>query len=165
MKLSHRTALAGLVGAAVVGVACWSALAAHSPKTRAALNVGGGCPRHVKRVADFEPAQAIAVLRAVKAQVPRVYANLTSMGHPAWRRFQVQALVHLDQLSLGGGLSAVRGLRRYETVAARACGKTAAIASVLVFLEFPNCQLPCAFGSAYVTPTRSGWHLWTSYQI
>jgi hypothetical protein len=50
-------------------------------------------------------------------------------------------------------------------LAAHACGSRTADASVLVFLEFPYCQLPCAFGWAYATRTRNGWRLWTSYQV
>jgi hypothetical protein len=111
----------------------------------------------------------VPVVQAIKAQVPRVFANLTSMGHPAWRLAQVQALVRLNQLPLGGQEGGFRppvgGLGRYSTLAARACGRTAALASVLVFLQFPECQIPCSFGWAYVTPTRAGWHLWTSSQV
>ena len=111
----------------------------------------------------------VPVVQAIKAQVPRVFANLTSMGEPAWPHVQVQALVRLNQLPLGGRASGYRppvgGLTRYATIAARGCGRAAALASVLVFLQFPECQLPCAFGWAYVTSTRSGWHLWTSYQV
>jgi hypothetical protein len=117
-------------------------------------------------VASFGPAQMVPALRALKAQIPRVYANLTSMGYPAWPHAQVAALVRLNQLPFGGGfLPAVRGLDRYKQFAVRACGRKAELASVLVFLQFPYCQLPCSFSWAYLTPTRAGWHLWTSYQV
>jgi hypothetical protein len=108
----------------------------------------------------------IPALRALKAQIPRVYANLKSMGQAAWPHAQVTAFVRLNQLPLGGGLlPTVRGLDRYKRFAIRACGRTAALASVLVFLQFPYCQIPCSFSWAYLTPTRSGWHLWTSYRV
>jgi hypothetical protein len=90
------------------------------------------------------------------------------MGEPAWPHAQVQALVRLDQLPLSGFQGArppVRGLDRYVTLAARACGRKTALSSVLVFLQFPYCQIPCSFGWAYLTPTRAGWHLWTSYKV
>ncbi len=96
-----------------------------------------------------------------------MYAKLSSMGHKAWPRFQIRALI--GPLS-GGPLGAdfgppVRGFKRYSALAARACGRSAADSSVLVFLEFPNCQLPCAYSWAYLTLTRNGWPLWTSYQV
>jgi hypothetical protein len=168
MKLSQRTVMACLVGVVVLGVACWGAVAVRGAGTAPALAVSGGCPREVRPAVTFGPARMIAVLRALKAQVPRVYANLTSMGHPAWPHFQLQALVRLDQFPLSGPrgfLPPIRGISRYEALAARACGKKAALSSVLVFLQFPYCQLPCAVSWAYMTPTRTGWHLWTSYQV
>lgn len=169
MKLSTRTVLAGLVVAGVLGLAFSSVAAVHRAKTSHAVRVTGGCPHEVKPVVNFGPGQMTLALYAIKAQVPRVFADLTSMGRPAWPYFQVQALVRLNQLPLGGPSGGfrppVRGLSRYETFAARACGRKVALASVLVFLQFPSCQLPCSFGWAYVTPTRAGWHLWTSYQL
>jgi hypothetical protein len=166
MKLIHRTVLPSLVLGVLLGLALSGVVGVRSAGTAAPLAVGGGCPRHVKPALTFGPARWIAVTRAINAQVPRVYANLSSMGHPAWPGFQIQALVGLNQLPLGGYTRpAVRGLDRYESFAVRACGRTAALASVLVFLQFPNCQLPCSFGWAYLTPTRAGWHLWTSYQV
>lgn len=169
MKLSTRSALAALVVVVVLGLGVSSVVAQRGAGTAPALTVSGGCPRAVRPVVNFGPARMIPAMRALKAQVPTVFANLTSMGHPAWPYFQVQALVRLNQLPLGGPSSGfrppVRGLGRYGTFAARACGRKAALASVLVFLQFPSCQLPCSFGWAYLTPTRGGWHLWTSYPL
>jgi hypothetical protein len=169
VHLSTRTLLAVLVAIVLIGLALSGVVSVRRAGTAPALRVSGGCPRHVRPVVLFGPARMIPVMRALKAQVPRVYANLTSMGHPAWPLFQVQALVRLNQLPLGGQgggfLPPVRGLERYETLAARACGRKAAFASVLVFLQFPNCQLSCSYSWAYLTPTRAGWHLWTSYQV
>jgi hypothetical protein len=105
-------------------------------------------------------------VRAVREQVPHVFAHLTSMGQPAWPHFQLVGTVVLAQLPLGyGDVPQVRGLGRYLTFAAKACGLRTAKASVLVFLQFPYCQLPCSFGWAYVTPTHTGWRLWTSYRV
>ena len=169
MTVSHRAVAACLVLAVLSGLVCAGVVVARSAGAPRPVVVTGGCPRSVKPAALFGPSRMILALRALKAQVPRVFANLTSMGHPAWPNFQLQALVRLNQLPLGGPDSgfrpAVRGLDRYETLAARACGKKVALESVLVFLQFPSCQLPCSIGWAYLTPTRAGWHLWTSYQI
>jgi hypothetical protein len=169
MKLSRRTALTGFVVAGLFGLTFSGVAAVHGITTSPGLRVTGGCPHEVRSSALFGPTRMVPVVQAIKAQVPRVYANLTSMGRPAWRLAQVQGLVRLNQLPLGGEGGGyrppVRGLGRYETLAARACGRKAALASVLVFLQFPECQLPCSFGWAYVTPTRAGWHLWTSSQV
>jgi hypothetical protein len=59
----------------------------------------------------------------------------------------------------------VRGFKRYSALAASACRQRAADNSVLVFLEFPNCQSPRAYGWAYLTLTRKGWHLWASHPV
>lgn len=168
MKISTWSALAVLVVVVLLGCALLGVVAVRGARTAPAVAVSGGCPRGVRPAVTFGPTRMIAVVRALKAQVPRVYANLTSMGHPAWPHFQLQALLRLDQFPLTGPpgfLPPVRGVGRYETLAARACGKKAALSSVLVFLQFPYCQLPCSVSWAYVTPTRAGWHLWTSYQV
>jgi hypothetical protein len=168
MKLSHRTVLAGTVAAIVLGVACWSAVTAGNAGTSDAVVVTGGCPRHLKLGATFEPVRMIPLFRALKAQIPRVFRNLSSMGDPAWPHANVQALVRLDQLPLSGFQGTrppVRGLDQYVRFAARACGKKTALSSVLVFIQFPLCQIPCSFGWAYLTPTRAGWRLWTSYTL
>ena len=169
MTVPHRTVATCLVLVVLIGLVCAGVVVARSAGAPRTVAVTGGCPRYVKPTVLFGPSRMIPALRALKAQVPRVFANLTSMGHPAWPNFQVQALVRLNQLPLGGPYSGfrpvVRGLDRYETLAARACGRKAAIESVLVFLQFPSCQLPCSIGWAYLTPTRAGWHLWTSYQV
>ena len=166
MKLSSRTLVAGVVGVSLLGVASWSAVAVSSSGTSPALAVSGGCPRHLKVPGTSEPQQMIPILRALKAQIPRVFRNLTSMGQPAWQHAQAQAFVRLDQLPLGGqgARPSVRGLDRYVALAARACGRKIALSSVLVFLQFPYCQIPCSLGWAYVTPTKAGWHVWTSYK-
>lgn len=88
------------------------------------------------------------------------------MGHPAWRHVEVSAVVSLAQLPLGQGwLHRIGGFKYYVAAATRACGKATAHRSLLVFLFFPECQLPCAPSFAFVTATRRGWYLWTSYQV
>jgi hypothetical protein len=165
MKPSHRIVLACL--GLITGLALVASITSRPARPAPDRALTGGCPRHVRPAITFGPALLLAVTRAVKAQVPRVYPNLTSMGHPAWPDFQIQAIVVLNQLpTLGPDYAPrIRGLDRYEKLAARACGLRAANASVLVFLQFPNCQLPCSLSWAYLTRTRGGWHLWTSYQV
>ena len=167
MKLLARPAIACLgLFALVALVAVVVAHPVRSAPTRT-MRVTGGCPRHVKPAIEFRPAQWIAINRALRAEVPRVFANLTSMGHKAWPRFQIRALIGpLNGAPLGGDVGPpIRGFKRYVALASRACGRRAAEWSVLVILEFPNCQLSCSNGWAYLTPTQSGWHLWTSYQV
>src|SRR5690242_20724754 len=141
MHLPTRTVAASLVATVLIGLAVSSVFSVRRAGTAPAVAVSGGCPRHVREVRLFGPARMVAVVKAIRAQVPRVFANLTSMGHPAWRLPQVQALVHLNQLPLGGKgfRPPVSGLNRYATLAARACGRTAELASVVVFLQFPEC--------------------------
>lgn len=168
MKLSPRSVMACL--GVLAGLALVAVVAAHpvrsAPARASARAVTGGCPRHVKPAIDYGPARWIAISRALKAEVPRVYANLTSMGHKAWPRFHIRASIVLTTGPVGADFGPpVRGFKRYVALAARACGPRAASSSVLVFLEFPNCQLSCSNSWAYLTPTQSGWHLWTSYQV
>ena len=165
MNVSFRTVLAA--GAPLgLAVVLTTPLAASAPARTATPAVVGGCPQQVIPLLTSRPGRMIAVTRAVKAQVPRVYEHLTSMGHRAWPGFEIDAFVVLNRLplSFGSAPTRIRGLGKHEELAARACGTRTARASVLVFLEFPNCQLPCSFGWAYVTRTRRGWHLWTSYR-
>jgi hypothetical protein len=127
MHRSTRTLFPALVVLVLFALALSKDISVRSAGTARALVVSGGCPREIREVASFEPLRMIAVAQALKAQVPRVFANLTSMGHPAWRFAQVQALVRLNQLPLGGTASGSRppvsGLGRYATLAAQACGR------------------------------------------
>jgi hypothetical protein len=83
------------------------------------------------------------------------------MGHKAWPRFQIRALIGpLNGAPLGGDVGPpIRGFMRYVALASRACGPRAAEWSVLVILEFPNCQLPCSqrmgLSDAYATSPSS----------
>jgi hypothetical protein len=164
LKLSHRAVVACL--ALLIGLALLVAGTARPVRSAPARAVTGGCPQNVTAAISFGPRRWVAISRALQAQVPRVYANLTSMGHIAWPGFQIRALVLLSGGPLGADFGpAIRGFKNYVTLAARACGLRAADNSVLVFLQFPNCQLPCSNSWAYLTFTRKGWHLWTSYQV
>jgi hypothetical protein len=68
-------------------------------------------------------------------------------------------IVFLNQLpiTLGPKLPA---LDRYVEIAKRDCGRAVALSSALALLQFPECQIPCSFGYAYVTRTRRGWRVW-----
>src|SRR5207245_2252090 len=125
----------------------------------------GGCPAHV--VARFStPNDFVAATEAIRSQVPRVYATLRSMGQPAWPHVEVVALINLGATPLGPGwLHRIDGFEYYRTSATHACGQATALRSLLAFLWFPECQIPCAPSFAFVTPTRRGWYLWTSYRV
>jgi hypothetical protein len=167
MKLSPRPLVVCLGLFALVGLVAVVKARPVRSAPPSALRVTGGCPRHVKPAIEFGPAQWVAINRAIGAEVPRVFADLTSMGHKAWPRFQIRAVIApLGGAPLGNDVGPpIRGFKRYVAMASRACGRRAAEWSALVILQFPNCQLPCSNGWAYLTPTHTGWHLWTSYQV
>jgi hypothetical protein len=62
-------------------------------------------------------------------------------------------------------LAHIRDLARYRTAAVRACGTATAAASLVVFIGFPWCQLPCGSAYAFATQTTTGWKLWISYRV
>jgi hypothetical protein len=103
---------------------------------------------------------------AVRAQVPRVFKGLTSQGHVAWHHAGISGLISVfgTGFAPGGFPPRLEGTNYYEKTAARACGQATARASLVAFLNFPDCQLACAYGFAYVTKTRRGWYMWTSYR-
>jgi hypothetical protein len=167
MKLSLRPVIACAGVFALVSLV--AVVAAHPVRSAPprAVRVTGGCPRQAKAAIQFGPAQWVAINRAIRAEVPRVFADLTSMGHKAWPGFQIRAVIApLGGAPLGADAGPpIRGFKRYVALASRACGRRAAEWSALVILQFPNCQLPCSNGWAYLTPTQRGWHLWSSYQV
>jgi hypothetical protein len=154
------------LGVLAMGSVLVASSIASAPSRTAKPAVPDGCPRHVLPLITTEPRVMLSIAHAVQTQVPHVFARLTSMGHPAWPHFEIDALIVLGRGQLTFGFEPpLRGLGRYAKIAERACGMRTARASVLVFLDFPYCQLPCAFGWAYVTRTRRRWRLWTSYQV
>ena len=102
----------------------------------------------------------------MRAQVPRVFKGLTSQGHVAWHHAGISGLISVfgTGFAPGGFPPRLEGTNYYEKTAARACGQATARASLVAFLNFPDCQLACAYGFAYVTKTRRGWYMWTSYR-
>jgi hypothetical protein len=157
MTSMSRTVAIGVVAALVLAT-----LAATSSRagTRAAVSsIQGGCPKRVDQRL-LRPGAARAVLDAVQARVPRLYAHLTSMGHRAWHGFSISAVVNLREPPQWPLPYRIRGIERYFSIAERACGSTTAISSVLVFLHFPNCQTPCSESWVYATSTTNGWLVW-----
>ena len=159
MTSMSRTVMCGLVVALAL-----AALAATSSRGGNAARVSlvrGGCPKGVNEHLLFlRPQPAVALVRAVHARVPRLYADLTSMGHAAWPGFTISALINLRQPPTDPLPYRITGTDPYFSIAKRACGSKAAITSVLVFLEFPNCQIPCGQSWVFATSTASGWHVW-----
>ena len=93
MKLSLRPVIA--CAGVFTLVSLVAVVAAHPvrsapPRT---MRVTGGCPRQAKPAIQFGPAQWVAINRAIRAEVPRVFADLTSMGHKAWPGFQIRAVI------------------------------------------------------------------------
>jgi len=147
-----------------------ASLAASASAPRRAVHVShgrgwpDGCPRAIRPV-QAAPEVAAAEARAVRAQVPHAFAHLRSMGRPAWQHVQLLALATLGTDPTSGWLPRLRGFERYVRDATSACGARVAGNSTLVLLVFPECQLRCAPQYAYLTPTRRGWYLWTSYRV
>jgi hypothetical protein len=146
----------GLVGisALVLALASASAGDARRPTVR------GGCPRDVKRIGYLAPSAFVAATRAAKAQVPRVFRGVESQGTPATDLFEIQGvMLLLPQISL---IPKISGLQHYYSDARRACGKRAASSTLLVLL-YLGCQIPCSEAWAYATPTKRGWHVWSTW--
>jgi hypothetical protein len=161
-----RQGFLAFIGLLVVGCALLAQSVASAPARSDAVDVPGGCPRRIASFVSTRAQLTKDAAAAAAAQVPRVFGRLTSMGHPAWRHSQLDALIFLSRVPLAFGHEPrVRGLERYVKIAGAACGRRTADASALVFLEFPDCQLPCAYQWAYITRLRRGWRLWTSYPV
>jgi hypothetical protein len=165
MRLSRiiLAAVAMLVAGAVTA-------SAMSFSTRSSASHGGwpsGCPRHPVREPGWTPLDLARAAKAVHAQVHRVFGNLTSQGHAAWHDALVSALVATSGTGYGPGGSPppLKGTHHYQQAAIHACGRTTASASLVAFIYFPYCQLACSYNFAYITKTRRGWYLWTSYQV
>jgi hypothetical protein len=153
-----------VVAVAIAAISVAAGLA-HSAGTRQYKAWPSGCPHHP--VANFQLTAAgfTAAAKAVKAQIPRVFKSLSSMGDPAWQHAIIAALV-----STGGTPTndenwprPLGGVGHYAVIARKACGATVESASLVAFLYFPGCQIPCDSDFAYITRTRRGWVLWTSH--
>src|SRR4051812_5893735 len=124
-----------------------------------------GCPARTVGATTALGAVAPEVT-AIRKQIARVFGGLSSQGSPAWHHAQILGLISLGaQPPTSGWLPKIRGLAAYRTRATAACGARTADASALVLLYFGECQLPCAPAFAFVTPTRTGWRLWTPYRV
>ena len=87
--------------------------------------------------------------------IPGEYHRLSSMSRPAWHHPEILGLVSLlPRLQPPGP-----PLRQ---LAVKLCGSKVAEASWVVFLYFPECQIPCSEDTAIVTRTLNGWRLWYS---
>jgi len=155
-----------LVGVAVaVAAVCTAAGLARSAGTRQYTAWPSGCPRHPAANFQLTAAGFTAAAKAVRTQIPRVFKNLSSMGKPAWPHAIISALVSTAGTPTNdeNWPRPLRGVGHYATVARQACGATVEHASLIAFLYFPSCQIPCDSDFAYVTRTRRGWVLWTSH--
>lgn len=159
--VSGAFAIAGLAAASALSFARTSAPSGHGWPS--------GCPRQpvARRTEHWTPLDLAHAAKAVHAQLPRVFGHLTSQGHPAWHGAGISALVATYGTGYGPGGSPppLKGTRFYWRAAVRACGRAAAWVSFVAFIQFPECQLACSYNFAYVTKTRRGWYMWTSYRI
>ena len=112
------------------------------------------CPRPYGAPAASD---AASVIEATKRLVPHEYARLTSMGHVAWRHFQIQALFSLSPTYVVRQPAPV-----YRRIARRLCGEAVTERSWAVILQFPDCQLPCSEDVAFLARERRGWRIWYS---
>jgi hypothetical protein len=158
-----------LVIAAVVvaGVATASGLSLAATSASPSHGWPSGCPRHPVPEPGWNPLDLAKAAKAFHAQVRRVFGHLTSQGHAAWHDATISALVATSGTGYGPGGSPppLKGTRFYQQAAVRACGRTIASASLVAFVYFPYCQLACSYTFAYVTRTRRGWYMWTSYRV
>jgi hypothetical protein len=90
--------------------------------------------------------------------VPRIFRDYTTQGGgPGWHRYQVLGLLSLS----GGYLPEPRAVVRYRREAARRCGRTVALDSWVVLLQFPEGPMvSTSFGHMFVAKTRGGWVAW-----
>lgn len=142
-----------LVAAAAVVVVALPASGA--PRSRGGL---ARCPRHAMDLAGRQGIEnIIGIVAALHRDVPRAFHNLTSMGEPAWPKYDVSALY-----SLASGSKQQPAPTHRAWLRARAlCGAETASRSWSVTLYFPLCQLPCAGPyTAYLSRAPRGWVLW-----
>ena len=150
----------------IVLVAAASAWSSHTGVSRSGARAWpDGCP--ATTVGATTPPGAVAPeVTAIRKQISRVFGRLSSQGAPAWHHAQILGVISLGaEPPTSGWLPKITGLGAYRTRATAACGARTADASALVLLYFGECQLPCAPAFAFVTPTQTGWHLWTSYRV
>jgi hypothetical protein len=98
------------------------------------------------------------IVAAVRKGVPRIFRDYTTQGGgPGWHRYQVLGLLSLS----GGYLPEPRAVVRSRREAARRCGRTVALDSWVVLLQFPEGPMvSTSFGHMFVAKTRGGWVAW-----
>lgn len=165
--MGARRIAAVAVALAAAGLAAASALSFSTASTPSGHAWPSGCPRHAVSIPPATPADYEHAAQAVHAQLRRVFGDLTSQGHAAWHQPGITALISADGTGYGPGgwPPPFKGTAFYRKTAVRACGRRVARDSLVAFIEFPDCQLACAYTFAYVTKTRRGWYMWTSYRI
>jgi len=110
------------------------------------------CPRDALFAANASPA---VVARAALRLVPSAYASLNSQGSRAWPHAEVAGAVAMAK-RLYAPQPPLRAL------ALRLCGTNVADASWVIFLRFPECQMPCSEDTAIAARTTHGWVIWYS---
>lgn len=138
-----------LVGAAFVGVVAVATTASGSRSGRADAH----CPTVLPATArDPE-----AVLRTVRADLPRVYAGLEDGGQPVPinpSTYQIAALVRL----LGPPVPAFAAPMR--KIALGLCPRSVVDESWGVSVYLARVQLPASHRVLFLARTRSGWVIW-----
>ena len=116
------------------------------------------CPRSPVTISDAGIGTTPKVVSAVSRGVPRIFRDFTTQGGgPGWHHYQVLGLVSLD----GGYYPAIKGIDRYRGEARRRCGRTVALSSWVIFLQFPEAPMVASsFAHMFVAKTRAGWVAW-----
>src|SRR5207248_9805731 len=105
-----------------------------------------GCPRHpVVRSTGWTSLDLARAAKAIHTSLPRVFRGLTSQGHVAWHGAGISALVATYGTGYGPGGTPppLKGTQFYLKTAVHACGRAVARASLVAFIQFPQCQLAC----------------------
>jgi hypothetical protein len=114
------------------------------------------CPRDPAATLYLRPTAYPLLLAAVRRDVPRFFAGLTSMGSPGWPGYQLVGI-----FPLGGQLYPEPNfVKSRRLLATRLCGRDVAAVTVDIELQFPNCQIPCSRGYLFFALTRRGWRAW-----
>ena len=116
------------------------------------------CPRSPVTVNDAGIGTTPKVVSAVRRGVPRIFRDFTTQGGgPGWHHYQVLGLVSLN----GGYYPAIEGIDRYRREALRRCGRTVALSSWVILLQFPEAPMAAnSFAHMFVAKTRHGWVAW-----
>jgi hypothetical protein len=109
----------------------------------------GKCPKGVL-VGASGLAPAEDVIGAARRLIPRTYTD------PAYSSFIIQSVFSLEPVVAG-----LRDPARFRAFAAARCGRSVALGSWVVAVQFPGAPIATAgLGIVYLVKTRSGWKLW-----